>query len=377
MGYTKDFYTLKQIFDPGKIEITIPGSNIRIVNDCFTSEIEMNEFLKKDDFSISENRSFSYPVFVPETKENRKAILLLHGLNERSWAKYLAWGYRLCQVTGSYVILFPISFHINRTPSGWSDPRLVHPLVKMRATGHDQTSFSSFLNYTLSSRLTEEPLRFFNSGYQTVFDIVKLLNQVKGGTHSVIPGGSRIDIFAYSIGAFLAQILMMGNPGNLFSETKLFMFCGGSVFSNMRGTSKLIMDSMAYNKVHSYYLNDFEGKINFHNPFSEFLRSTQIGMSFRSMIDFGRFRAFRENLMGKLKDQIRTIALRKDKVIPPDGILRTLNTGDKSCTTEVEVWDFTYDYTHENPFPVPKDREAGVVDFWFERLFERAALFLA
>ena len=45
---------------------------------------------------------------------------------------------------------------------------------------------------------------------------------------------------------FLAEIILMGNPDKLFSQSKLFMFCGGSVFSNMNGSSKLIMDSQAF-----------------------------------------------------------------------------------------------------------------------------------
>ncbi len=47
-------------------------------------------------------------------------------------------------------------------------------------------------------------------------------------------------------------------------------------------------------------------------------------MAFRSMIDLGRFRSFRENILGKLKGQIRSIALKKDIVIPANGIVNTL-----------------------------------------------------
>ncbi len=59
---------------------------------------------------------------------------------------------------------------------------------------------------------------------------------------------------------------MMGNPANLFSDSKLFIFCGGSVFSNMKGSSRLIMDSLAFDKVYTYYLNDFENTLNRKSP---------------------------------------------------------------------------------------------------------------
>ena len=42
------------------------------------------------DEKINENLSFSYPVFIPaKMKQTDKAILLMHGLNERNWNKYL------------------------------------------------------------------------------------------------------------------------------------------------------------------------------------------------------------------------------------------------------------------------------------------------
>jgi hypothetical protein len=376
MGYSKDYYSLKSIFNMDAGEISIPGSSVKIVNEKFTSDINPAEFLRNDDFSISENISFSYPVFIPEDRNSKKVILFLHGLNERSWIKYLVWAYWLSQITESYVILFPISFHINRAPSSWIDPRIMQEFVKKRSKTGREITMSTFANIALSSRLTEEPMRFLNSGYQTALDIVKLMNQIKNGKHNVVPKRSQVNLFAYSIGAFLGQNLMMGNPEDLFSASRLFMFCGGSVFSNMKGTSKLIMDSMAYDKIYSYYLNDFESNINHKNPLSEFLRTTQIGMAFRSMIDLGRFRNFRENILGKLKGQIRSIALKKDIVIPANGIVNTLTSRTGRKNNQVEIWDFPYPYTHENPFPVLTDGRSSEVDRCFSRLLTEAGSFL-
>jgi len=377
MEYTKDFYTLKALFDPDASEIKIPGSLVRIVSNKFISDIDPGSFIKHSDSSISENIEFSYPVFVPEDKSTRKVILLMHGLNERSWVKYLVWAYRLCQLTGNYVALFPISFHINRAPSSWTDPRMMQQHVRERTRVTGEITMSTFANIALSSRLTEEPIRFFTSGYQTAFDIVKLLKQIKNGNHTVVPGGSRVNIFAYSIGAFLSQILMMGNQENLFSGSRLFMFCGGSVFSNMQGTSKLIMDSLAYKRIYNFYLNDFEKEITGKNSLNEFFRSSQAGMAFRSMIDLARFRTFRENIFSKLKDQIRSIALKHDKVIPAEGIVRTMIPVIRRNSEPVSVWDFPYSYSHENPFPLFTNKTAFDVDRSFEKLITNAASFLA
>jgi hypothetical protein len=375
MEYTKKFNELKSLFDKEKEVIRIPDSDIEIHNIGFLSDGSKNGFSNIKDTLIPENHSFSYPVFTPPGAESDKVILLLHGLNERSWVKYLAWAYYLASNTNSYVILFPISFHINRSPVSWKDPRAMIPFMKDRNSSMKEIKMSSFANIAISNRLTEDPMRFFNSGYQTVSDITKLLLTIRNGEHCIIPRSSKINIFAYSIGAFLAEIIVMGNPENLFDESKLFIFCGGSVFSNMRGSSKLIMDSVAFDRVYSYYLNDFEKNITGKSPLVDFLSSSQIGMAFRSMIDLGRLKTFREKILQKLQNQIQSITLSQDAVIPSDGVVATL--GNLSRKDIVDVWDFPYTYSHENPFPVSDFPLSKKVDYWFERVFTEATVFLA
>jgi len=375
--YTKNYHELKSVFDPAMSEINIPGSDIRISNLNFSSDFGKECFSTVSDGSICENMSFSYPVFIPPGSASRKVILLLHGLNERSWEKYLVWAYWLSQNTGSFVILFPLSFHINRSPGSWIDPRAMMQPLSERRSNYNDVKMSSYANLALSNRLTKDPMRFFSSGYQSASDIVKLMSDLRDGNHEIIPGGCGVNIFAYSIGAFLAQILMLGNPENLFADSRLFMLCGGSVFSSMRGTSKYIMDSLAFERVYNFYLDDFEKEITKETYLSEFTRSSQLGMAFRSMIDFARFKTFRENILLKLKEQIRSIALLRDTVIPAEGILKTLNGIVRNNDKKVEVWDFPYPYTHENPFPVFGNNYKSDVDRNFKRLIKEASVFLA
>ncbi|NMC37545.1 MAG: hypothetical protein GYA41_04395 [Bacteroidales bacterium] len=376
MDYITKFKELKSLYDINLRDITIPGSGMAISNIEFISETNPEGLINHEDLSISENTSFTYPVFIPPARESNKVVLLLHGLNERSWIKYLAWAYYLSMNTGSYVILFPISFHINRSPSSWIDPRAMTDPVKDRITRWNDVQMSSFANIALSSRLSQDPMRFFHSGYQTAVDLIKLMKQIKNGNHNVIHPGSKVNIFAYSIGAFLAQILVMGNPENLFSDSKLFMFCGGSVFSSMKGTSKLIMDSVAFNKIYNFYLEDFEREISRKKSQYGRISESQLGMAFRAMIDYGRLRSYRDNLLEKLKDQIRSIALLKDTVIPADGIVNTMVKSRKP-QRNVEVWDFPYEYSHENPFPVSGKVCGATINTWFNRLFSDACLFLS
>jgi len=374
MDYSKSYLVLKSLFDPGIEEIVLPGTKVRIHNMLFHSDFPDDDFLNNQDPLITENSTFSYPVFTPPQKSD-KVILLLHGLNERSWIKYLVWACWLAENTSSYVILFPISFHINRSPESWKDPRAMVPYMNNRNLSLGKTSMLSFANVALSDRLTEDPMRFFNSGYQTSIDLIKLIQTVRAGHHKIIPAGCSLNLFAYSIGAFLAEIIMMANPENLFSESKLFIFCGGSVFSNMNGTSKLIMDSYAFKKVYDFYLYDFEESIIGKSKLSSFLKSTQIGMAFRSMIDRGRLRYFRENNLKRLQDQIFCVVMQKDTVIPVKGIIETLN--DSGRNNIVEVHDFPYTYSHENPFPLFSSGLTDEVDRSFNMVFEKAGSFLA
>ena len=373
MNYTDGYNDLRQLFNSDVKQIDIPWSGVRINNLIFRSEPRDNLFLNTSDKLISENESFSYPVFSPSSP-GKKVILLLHGLNERSWVKYLTWAHWLAENTSSYVVLFPISFHINRSPESWKDPRSMVPVVHTRNSMVGNPEMLSFANVALSNRLTEDPMRFLISGQQTASDLVRLLKTIQSGNHELIPGGCKLNIFAYSIGAFLAEILMLSDPEALFSESKLFIFCGGSVFSNMNGRSKLIMDSHAFDKVYKFYLNDFEDNLKKKSRISEFLLSTNIGMAFRSMIDRSRLKSFRESGFRKLRDQIRCIILRNDIVIPPAGVIDTLRATGNSDS--VRLFDFPFSCSHENPFPVFHSHERSKVDMIFEMVFSDAATYL-
>ena len=135
------------------------------------------------------------------------------------------------------------------------------------------------------------------------------------------------------------------------------------------------MDSLAFDRVYRYYLYDFEKTLIGKSPLVDFLCTSQIGMAFRSMIDLGRLKTFRENILTKLHDQIHSISLTKDSVIPCKGVVSTLNNLNKKDI--VDVWDFPYTYTHENPFPIFDFPLSKKVDHWFEKVFSEASLFLA
>lgn len=374
MNYTEKFEQLRSVFSDYRDEMSIDDSGLKIRNIKFISGEPGENLMNPDDKRYNENTSFSYPVFIPPDQESKNVILLLHGLNERSWTKYLTWAYYLSELTGSYIVLFPISFHVNRSPATWKEARRMSGEVKERIMNSRNVRMSSFANVALSKRLTDDPRRFFFSGYRTATDITRLLGTIYNGTHPVIPKTDNVNIFAYSIGAFLAEILMMANPRDLFSSSKLFIFCGGPVFSRMQGTSKLIMDSLAFEKTFHYFMDEFEHTLDYGNPLSDFFSSDSIGMAFRSMIDTERFKAPREKVIKEIRQRICCVSLVKDRVIPPSGAIETLDcfAGDGV----VKIDDFPYEYSHENPFPVSGNPLLSKeVDMCFERVIRRAGEF--
>jgi len=325
------------------------------------------DFCDTPDNCIDENRLFHYPIFHKENASKaNECIILLHGLNERSWEKYLTWGDYLATHTGKPVIMFPIAFHINRTPTSWYSPRSIMEWVLKRNNRFGNPNNLTFANLALSDRLSNTPQRFYTSGRETALNIVQLMNEIQSGAHPYFNANTKIDFFAYSIGALLAQVLLLSNPNELFNDTRLFMFCGGSVFNQMNGNSRYIMDEASFKQMLDYYQNEYLSQPA--NPNDFFNRA------FRSMIDKKEDTAYRENFFAQASDRIKVIALKKDRVIPTAGIRDALGEiCAKKCLTEL---DYPFEYSHETPFPTGKNAPPEVNEM-FNHVFSTAGDFLA
>ncbi|MDP4185594.1 MAG: DUF6051 family protein [Bacteroidota bacterium] len=111
MKYCEEYDYLKKHFNQVDDKIELPEENVTIFNIRFESKhrdilpdvIDSFSLLSDDLFSvpdsqIDENRFFKYPVIMRQGMECPKGvIILLHGLNERDWAKYLPWGGSSCK----------------------------------------------------------------------------------------------------------------------------------------------------------------------------------------------------------------------------------------------------------------------------------------
>ena len=303
---------------------------------------------------------------------NRGAIILLHGLNERSWNKYIQWGAALASQTGRPVVLFPHAWHMNRSPRSWIDRHLMMPLVAARTSVQPDTRLSTFVNVALSTRMSASPQRFMLSGYQTVKDISEFIGLIRKGNVPGIDAGGPVDLFAYSIGALAAQVMMLSDPSPLPADSRVMLFCGGSAFSMMNGTSKLIMDSRAFEMLLSFYLGwPAGGGSRDRDRFAGLMNDTPEGEAFYAMTSLQRLKAMRGRPFSKWDGRLKAVSLTGDIVIPPEAVREALSGADH------QIWDTEYPCSHESPFPVLACEKADPVDRTFDRLFATAAGFLS
>jgi len=334
------------------------------------------EFLKHDDIHIKENNEFTYTIFRKADEQKAKSIIFLfHGLNEKYWNKYLPWAEKLVEETGKAVILFPIAYHMNRSPSEWSNPRMMNNVTNLRRKYSHSITNSTFANAAISARIQMIPQRFFWSGLQTFYDVVKLVKEIKAGEHKVIASNASIDFFSYSIGSFLGEILLMTNPKDFFRDSRLFMFCGGPTLDRMSPNSKFILDSDATIAIYSFYTERLESELKMDKRIAHYFNGLhKSGSYFKSMLSYKKNKEFREARFRELSDRIYAVALKNDEVTPPNEVVNTLKGDYRDIPVKVEILDYPYSYSHINPFP--DDQDEALVEQAFNNVFGTASEFL-
>jgi len=310
--------------------------------------------LEVHDSEISENHRFNYKIFMPKDKSKADGVIFMfHGFNEKYWHKYLPWAYKMVCDTGKAVVLFPIAFHMNRAPQEWSNMKLMYKVSEHRKNEYPDVICSTISNVAISSRLHCQPSRFLWAGLQTYHDIHKLIANIKNNVHPLISKDASIDIFSYSIGGLLSQILVMANKDEVFSESKLFIFCGGAVFNRITPVTRFILDSEANVALYSYIVEHIESHLHKDKRLNHHMGSIHPeGFYFRSMLDYRVNRIEREKRFNDLSQRIKGVVLEKDTVMPPYEIENTLQGASRKIPIEVKTFDYSFPYKHEEPFPI-------------------------
>ncbi len=329
------------------------------------------------DIFVEENREFCYYIITPHQHKANNVIFMFHGFNEKSWDKYLLWAERICRDTGSAVVLFPIAFHMQRAPVKWSEKRSMFMLSEQRKKQYKDIANSTLSNVAISMRLQSMPQRFIWSGLQTYYDVIQFIEDCKAGLNDYISPDFTFNIFAYSIGGLLAEILKLSDYKGYFTNTKVCLFCGGAVFNRLSPVSKYILDSEASVALYSYLVEHFDNMLKRDDLLNHYIDGDHVeGKVFHSMLDYNRMRDFREELFIKNEGDIYAISLRQDRVIPSFEIMNTLKGAYRDIAITIDELDFDYNYSHENPFPVGKNSDTVAVQRAFDMVFDRVAGFL-
>lgn len=406
MSFRTDYSVLRESFDLNRERVELPDSHIAILTSWFESAAvpllpgtSRYQCAKHDrgfsvdtfaagspatdearmclpDVAVAENQRFRIAFFVDSRRQRHTgAILMLHGLNERTWYKYLPWAQRLVETTGKAVILFPIAFHMNRAPNAWGQARLMKQVSERRQAQSPTIVNSTFANAAISTRLQENPQRFCWSGLQTIEDIARLIDEIRADRHAPIAPDAKVDIFAYSIGAFLAEILLMANVGQHFTDTRLFMFCGGATIDRMYPNCRYILDSDATIALHALFLSRLPNELQQDLRLGHYISHAHSeGQVFRWLLSYHENRFEREARLRQLATQVAAIVLRKDNVVPPGEVFSALQGEARDIPINVGVLDFPFDHSHVVPFPLSA-KEADL-SRGFNQVFEAAAAHL-
>ncbi len=306
------------------------------------------------DCGLKDNLEFRYPLLRShgEQARSRHLIILLHGLNERSYSKYVPWAYQLWRQTGAAVALFPLSFHVNRVEPNWGRELKQH-LARRQEVPRNENVHA--FNCVLSERLDTHPERFFWGGLQSYGDVTDLVRQIRAGEHPYVDPAAQIDLLGYSAGGYLSLGLMLGDEDGLFKDSRCVLFASGAVLRSTHLSTRLIMDMACEISLMKLYVR-FTQRLA--TPrLAHWLEEHEEGRWFRALFGEESERARLEARLKEISPRLVAIANSNDDVIPAGAVLNTLQGLHRDTGVRVETIALG---VHEHPFVCPdykqKDR---------------------
>ncbi len=306
------------------------------------------------DCGLQDNLEFRYPLLRGhrEQARSRHLIILLHGLNERSYSKYVPWAYQLWRQTGAAVALFPLSFHVNRVEPNWGREIKQH-LARRQEVARNENVHA--FNCVLSERLDTHPDRFFWGGLQSYGDVVDLVRQIRAGEHPYVDPAAQIDLLGYSAGGYLSLGLMLGDEDGLFKDSRCVLFASGAVLRSTHLSTRLIMDMSCEISLMKLYVR-FTQRLA--SPrLAHWLDEHEEGRWFRALFGEESERGRLEARLKEIAPRLVAIANSNDEVIPAGAVLNTMQGLHRDTFVRVETIALG---VHEHPFVCPdykqKDR---------------------
>lgn len=326
------------------------------------------------DCDVPENLRFRYPLLRGRPAKGaarcRHLVILLHGLNERSFTKYVPWAYQLWRATGAAVALFPLAFHVNRVAPDWGRQVAAHFRRRRQVAGNENVHA---FNAVISERLDARPERFFWGGLQSYRDVQDLVRQVRSGSHPQVDPAARIDLVGYSAGGYLALVLLLADEGGIFAESRGVIFESGAALRSANLSSRLIVDLSAELALMKLYVRHTAKFAN--GRLAHWLGEHEVGRWFRALCGAEPERRRLEARLSELAPRLLGLSNLNDEVIPAGAMLDTLQGLHRD--TGVRVEELTLG-VHEHPFACPdyeqRDRKfvSGFLDVQlYGRSFER------
>lgn len=296
------------------------------------------------DCDVRENLEFRYPLLRKHGNPEREkhVILLLHGLNERSYSKYVPWAYQLWKSTGAAVALFPLCFHVNRVHPNWA--REITQAQSRRDEVPRNENVHAF-NCVLSERLDARPERFFWGGLQSYFDVIDLVRQIRSNEHAHIAPDAQIDLLGYSAGGYLSLGLLLLDQDQLFKDSRAVLFESGAALKSTHLSSRLIMDLSCEISLMKLYVR-FTGRMA--SPrLQHWLTHHEEGRWFRALFGEEGEREGLEKRLREIAPRVMAICNSNDDVIPASAVLNTLQGLHRDTGVRVETLSLG---VHEHPF---------------------------
>jgi pimeloyl-ACP methyl ester carboxylesterase len=303
-----------------------------------------------EDNRIGQNLRFRYPLVrealsAGTARRHDRAVIVLHGLNERSFSKYIPWAYHLWKGCNAPVLLFPMTFHINRVSPQWAREQQANLEARKAIPGNENVHR---FNAVISHRLGTHPERFIWGAIQSFWDIVDLVRQIRDGRHAHVDPDAEIDLLGFSAGGYVALVLMLENPEGLFSHSRAVLFASGSMVRDVNLSSHLIVDQAAEIALMNLYVKHrkkLSGPRLLH-----WMEAHREGQWFNCFCGLMPDRARLDPRLRALAPRLLGIANSNDSVFPTGAIHNTLQGVHRDIPIRVEELDLGI---HENPFAIP------------------------
>lgn len=296
---------------------------------------------------IEANVNFRYPLLRERSSlgalhRHDRVTIVLHGLNERLYDKYFRWAYPIWQGTAAPVVIFPLTFNINRVFRGWLNQIAKTLEWREKIPGNENTDL---FNATISERLDSHPERFFWGGEQSYWDLIDFVRQIDKGDHPHFAPKARVDFLGYSSGGYLALVLLLDNHEELFNESRACLFASCVAIRNLSPSSPYVIDSMGETALRKLLVNNLDIKPG--ERMKHWLDEHPEGQWMRSFCGLKPDRTEREKGLKKISSRLLGIANTNDTVMPLDGMLNGLQGVRRDTGVRIEELDLG---VHENPF---------------------------